>query len=113
MNVDGELAHHVVESIGPGQQVIVHGTIAVREVGQQNGGKSKYVNIKATAVGPDLRWGTARFTKTERAAPTASNEAPQAQREDDWDAPRPALQQREPVPSGWSSGLGAEEETPF
>lgn len=114
VNVDGELAHHVVDSIGRGQQVIVHGTVAVREAQQQDGGTSKYVNIKATAVGPDLRWGTARFTKTERAA--AAPQQPQEPRpsgDDGWGAPGTVEPRREPVPSGWASALAAEEETPF
>ena len=60
------LALNVAESVHKGDRVIVSGRFRTRrwEKGERSGVSA---DLEATAVGPDLAWGTARFTRTPRA----------------------------------------------
>lgn len=65
-----QLAEHALASLQRGQRVIVTGALKIRtwEVGEKKGTEAE---IDADALGPDLQWGTSRFTalKRETAAP--------------------------------------------
>ncbi|GAA2754104.1 single-stranded DNA-binding protein [Amnibacterium kyonggiense] len=122
----GDLARHAHASLHRGQQVIVRGIVSVQDFQLENGGRSKSVELRATALGHDLRWGTTTFVDGGRqaAAPatTQATAAPPVEQErgDGWAASAPApAEPREPVPVGaaapagdWGSGLGSED-VPF
>ncbi|WP_167051276.1 single-stranded DNA-binding protein [Salinibacterium sp. ZJ77] len=70
-----QLAANLHASLEKGQRVVVTGRLRVRE--WRDGEKSgRDVEIIADALGPDLAWGTAEYTKTPRAA-AATQGAPQ------------------------------------
>ncbi|MGT2426722.1 single-stranded DNA-binding protein [Amnibacterium kyonggiense] len=122
----GDLARHAHASLHRGQQVIVRGVVAVREFQLEGGGRSKSVEVRATALGHDLRWGTTAFVDDGRqpvSAAASRTAAPAAgeDRGDGWPAPAEpgSAGERESVaigataPAGdWGGGLGSEE-VPF
>lgn len=69
-----QLAENALASLQRGQRVIVTGSFRLRtwEVGEKKGTAAE---IDAEALGPDLQWGTSRFTslKREVAAPTEAD----------------------------------------
>ncbi len=71
-----DLARHGHASLHRGQQVIVRGVLTVREFQVEGGGRSKAAELRATALGHDLRWGTSTYVDgarpgTTRALPPA------------------------------------------
>ncbi len=63
------MATNALESLGKGMPVIVTGRLRSHEREQPCGNEThvvRYVDIDATAVGPDLSRGTAVFTRTKR-----------------------------------------------
>ena len=71
-----QLALNAVTSVNKGQRVLVTGRLRIRE--WENGEKSgTTIDIEADALGHDLSWGSAVFTRTVVAtpAPSADNEA--------------------------------------
>jgi single-strand DNA-binding protein len=116
-----DLARHGHASLHRGQQVIVRGVLTIREFQVETGGKSKTAELRATALGHDLRWGTttyqdgARRGSAPQTPPAEASAGAEAERVPGWGAPPPE-QQRERVPAGppedWSSSLGSEE-VPF
>ena len=65
------LAHNVIESLTKGMPVIVTGRLRSREVQRACGDHShatRYVDIEASSVGPDLARGTATFARVKRDA---------------------------------------------
>jgi single-strand DNA-binding protein len=65
------LAHNVVQSLQKGMPVIVHGRLRSREVERPCKEQThivRYLDIEATAVGPDLARGTAIYTRVKREA---------------------------------------------
>jgi single-strand DNA-binding protein len=75
-----ELAENVAQSIGKGARVIVTGTWAQGEpYDDRNGSKHYPWELRVDAVGPDLRYATARIQKADRtsagAAPAGGSEA--------------------------------------
>jgi single-strand DNA-binding protein len=117
-----DLARHAHASLHRGQQVIVRGVLTIREFQLEGGGKSRTAELRATALGHDLRWGTTTYQDGERRAsapptpPSVETSADsEAERVLGWGAPPPE-QQRETVPAGrsedWASSLGSEE-VPF
>lgn len=114
-----DLARHAHASLHRGQQVIVRGVVTVREFESEGGGRSKAVELRATALGHDLRWGTTTYVDAGRSAttpapaPTQEAVAQEPQRGADWGAlPATPEPQREPVPAT-TGGWAAEDETPF
>ena len=57
------LAINVVGSVNKGERILVQGAMHVRnwDDGERGG---TYVEIEATSIGHDLKWGTACFTRT-------------------------------------------------
>lgn len=114
-----DLGRHAHASLHKGQQIIVRGVLTIVDVQLEGGGRIKNAEVRATAVGHDLRWGTTTYTdqrSTDRrpveaalaAAAPAPTPAAGAQTEE------PEVQ-REPVPVGGGGDWGAkyDEETPF
>ena len=106
---------------------LVRGVLTVHEFPVEGGGRSRNAELRATALGHDLRWGTSSYTdggrrRASQAAPavTGPGEAPTGEtgRADgsgagDWGA-RPEVEQprRETVPVG-PPGDWSTDETPF
>lgn len=70
------LAEHVGSSLGRGDPVIVTGRQRVVEADQGAGAKSAAVEVDATAVGHDLRYGLSSFRAS--APPPVASERPSA-----------------------------------
>jgi len=87
-----QLAKNVVLSVQKGQRVVVTGRLRVREwTNEEKATKGTNVELDADALGHDLSWGTASFTRT--AVATVPDEAPldpetpvEVDSEDDTDA---------------------------
>lgn len=58
------LAEHIGDSLAKGQRVIVTGRIASRTYETREGEKRTVYEISADAVGPDLKWATAKVERT-------------------------------------------------
>ncbi|WP_166344969.1 single-stranded DNA-binding protein [Phytoactinopolyspora limicola] len=66
LNIWRELAEHVAESIEKGMRVIVTGRISNRRW-ENNEGETRYsLEMNVDAIGPDLRYATAKVTKAQR-----------------------------------------------
>jgi single-strand DNA-binding protein len=132
-----DLGRNAHASFRRGQQVIVRGVLTVREFALESGGKSRTAELRATALGHDLRWGTSSYAdgarpSTTQALPTAQPQQEGAAQQDrqpdatagtsggvaagagDWGA-HPEAQEpaRQPVVAGAVAGWAAEDETPF
>jgi single-strand DNA-binding protein len=66
-----DLAHHVTDSLGKGDRVLVVGQLRMRSWETPEGEQRSVVEVTADEVGPSLRWATA---KPERAARKPNDE---------------------------------------
>lgn len=57
------LAEHIGDSLAKGQRVIVMGRVASRSYETREGDKKVAYEITADAVGPDLKWATAKVER--------------------------------------------------
>jgi len=75
-----QLGMHVATSIEKGQRVVVTGRVRIRdwESGEKNG---TTIEIDAEAIGHDLNWGRATFTRTVIAAKTDGTTSSSAERD--------------------------------
>lgn len=62
----GTLAENVAETIRKGNRIIVFGELEFRSWETDAGEKRSKVEVKAEAIGPDLRWATAQVVKIGR-----------------------------------------------
>ena len=70
-----QAAENVAESLTKGVGVIATGTIRANVyTDRESGQERRSTELDVTSIGPDLRWGTAKFTKAERGS---SSQAPQ------------------------------------
>lgn len=99
-----DMAENVAESLVRGSAVIVVGNIAQREW-EKDGEKRSTFEVQAEAVGPDLRWATAKPVKAERKA-GGFGAAPAA---DPWATPSTPVAS----PGGWGQPAAANDEPPF
>lgn len=110
-----QLGTHVASSVEKGQRVIVTGRVRIRdwESGEKSG---TTIEIDAEAIGHDLSWGRATFTRSVIAAkgePVAADAAPDA-----FEQPSGASEaEPEPVAAGAERGepalAGSGASTPF
>jgi single-strand DNA-binding protein len=66
VNAWGELGRNALISLRKGQRVIVAGDLSVSEWDGADGHKGRSVEIRATALGHDLTFGTSRFERGQR-----------------------------------------------
>jgi single-strand DNA-binding protein len=66
ITVWGDMAEHVAETLQKGQRAIVIGTIKIRRWQTPEGEPRSRPEITAEAVGPDLRWATAKVERKGR-----------------------------------------------
>lgn len=95
-----ETAENVAESLQKGQRVIVKGRVKNRKYEKQDGTVGYSLEISVDAVGPDLRWATAKVTRTAKGGNGGGQQgggysAPQggqqsAPQGDPWGAPQTA-----------------------
>jgi single-strand DNA-binding protein len=71
-NVWREFAENVAESLTRGLEVIVTGTLAQRSFETREGEKRTVVELEVDAVGPNLKFATAKVTKAEKSKAGAS-----------------------------------------
>lgn len=64
VQVIGSHATNLADSLVKGQRVIVTGSQTSRAYEDKEGVKRTAYSIRATAIGPDLRWATAQVTKS-------------------------------------------------
>lgn len=109
-----DLARNAHASFHKGQLVIVRGVLTIREFQLESGARSRQAELRATALGHDLRWGTSSYVDGGRR--DATQAAPAPDRSGGWDSAPVQEMQRETVPAGpaadWASGLGTED-VPF
>lgn len=114
VSVFGALAENVLSSLHRGQRAIVTGTLQMRE--WESGSKSGVsADVKASAVGPDLRWGSAVFAPGERAARAGGTPADAPEDHDDGASDAEGSSVPDSglgVPTGWAAEPLAEA-TPF
>ncbi len=93
-----QLAANLAASLDKGHRVVVNGRLRVRE--WRDGDKSgREVEIVADALGPDLVWGRASYTRTPRQAPVeAAPPAPEHEAAE-LDAAGFPAEAQEPVPT--------------
>jgi single-strand DNA-binding protein len=69
-----DLAENVAESLSKGAAVIAFGTVEQRDY-EHNGEKKTAIDVTLEAIGPDLRWATARPVKAQRGPGTGIQQA--------------------------------------
>lgn len=101
------MAENVAESLTRGDRVVVQGYLTTREYETRDGGKGKSLDLRVEAVGPDLRWATAKVTRATRSGssqPAAAGGQQQQAR------PQQAAQPQDP----WGTPAGpTSDEPPF
>ena len=104
-----EAAENATESLKKGDAVIAVGVIAQREYTTKEGEKRQAWDVTLDAIGPDLRWCTAKPVKAQRASAGGFGGAPAAA--DPW-AAQAAPQQ--PAQGGWGQAAPrSNDEPPF
>lgn len=109
----GTLGKNALGSLKKGQRVLVHGTVSVNEW-TTDGVKGKKAQIRATAVGHDLAFGTTTFLRAGAQRPVE----PVAEPEPRAEQPSPQLAlvgagTPERPPTDWGPEFGADDDTPF
>lgn len=89
-----ELGENIAESLRKGSPVLVYGKLITKPFETREGEKRKSLEVEVENVGPNLRHGTAQFSKTQRkgnyqqGGGQPQNNAPQGGANDDpWGAP--------------------------
>lgn len=105
----GTLARNAQLSFHRGQRVVVHGVLRVTEFQSQTGGRSQSAELRATALGHDLTWGTSTFADGGRAQSAQPPQPAASEPERDSELETvPAA-----PPADWGSSLAMVDETPF
>ncbi len=97
----GYLARNVSESVRKGERVVVSGRLELREYTGTDGQPRLSADVVADAVGPDLTYGTSRFTRVRRgsADPESASGAPPPTRGRPVRSTRPTRRSRASWPS--------------
>jgi single-strand DNA-binding protein len=99
-----ELAENVAESLVKGTRVIVQGRLKVRSF-EQDGQKRTSIEMDVDAVGPELRFATAKVAKVQRSDGGGGQQSSRS-------APRPA-RSSSPTSDPWGDVPPPTEEPPF
>ena len=103
-----DLAENVAESLTRGVAVVAVGTVAGREYETKEGEKRTVSEVTLDAIGPDLRWATAKPVKAQRDK-GGFGQAPQA---DPWATAQPAMRAesaQQATNAGWGNQPAYEE----
>jgi single-strand DNA-binding protein len=104
-----QTAENVCESLQRGQAVIVHGKMAQRSYETREGEKRKAFEVTVDNVGPDLRFATAKVTKTQRSGGGFGQDTPPAGRQggqDTYGGQGRGGQQPKPADDPWATSSG-------
>ncbi|WP_169165992.1 single-stranded DNA-binding protein [Cellulomonas taurus] len=74
-----DLAVNVADCLRTGDPVVVHGRLRVEEWADAEGRISRSAVVLADSIGPDLRWGTTKFSRVARPTAPRSPEAEDAE----------------------------------
>jgi single-strand DNA-binding protein len=112
-----DLGRHAHASLRRGQQVVVHGVLTIAEF-QTGNGRGKNAEVRATALGHDLRWGITTYTdqrEVDRARSAAQLQPQAAEVTPTAAAPTAAAPEaeRRPVAAGGDWSTSYADETPF
>ena len=99
-----EAAENVAESLTKGTAVIATGTVAGREYETKEGERRTVFEVNLEAIGPDLRWATAKPVKVER----GTSGVGAAQQSDPWATGGSAPQGGSGGQGGWGGNSGSQ-----
>lgn len=102
-----DLAENIAESLAKGNAVVAVGTVEQRDYETKEGEKRSTLDVTLDAIGPDLRWATARPQKVQRGG--SGGFGGQAPTSDPWATTAPTQQ---PAQGGWGQAP-ATDEPPF
>jgi single-strand DNA-binding protein len=88
------LAEHIGDSLAKGQRVIVMGRVASRTWETKEGEKREQMEITADAVGPDLKWATAKVERVGKGGSSRSS----TPADDPWSASSKGLDDLAEIP---------------
>jgi single-strand DNA-binding protein len=71
-----ELGEHVAETLVRGTRVIVKGRLSLRQYEAKDGSKGASLDLEVDAVGPELRYATAKVTKAGKSSNTGASADP-------------------------------------
>jgi single-strand DNA-binding protein len=83
-NVWRQMAENVAESLTRGSRVIVQGRLKQRSFETREGEKRTVVELEVDAVGPDLRYATAKVNRPERSVETYTDGGMRRDSADTW-----------------------------
>jgi single-strand DNA-binding protein len=107
-----QLALNAAASLQKGDRVIIVGKLKIRN--WENGTRSGLsVDVEADAIGPDLSWGTARYTKTTGSRASSADESLARQEEEPDDPDQSFADLAEPAPEPEFPTEGSAVVTPF
>lgn len=86
VNVWGQPAEHVAESLQRGQRVIVQGRLRQRSYETKEGEKRTVYEVEADDVGMSLKNGSAKFNRTERTRAASGGSGGNVPADDPWAA---------------------------
>lgn len=116
ISVWNALGRNVHASLHKGQRAVVQGTLRISEFATESNGTSRAAEVKATAVGHDLTFGTSTFTRNGQPSgqqPSAQQQPAVRQAPPAAPAPIADTGALEPAGAGWGAQLAPEDETPF
>ena len=70
------LAQNAVSSIHKGDRILVMGKMTIKTYLRKDGTEGTSVEIEADSIGPDLRYGTAHYTRMSSAHPVGQGDSP-------------------------------------
>lgn len=108
-NIWRDAAENVTESLKKGDAVIAVGVLSQREYETKEGEKRQAWEVTLDAIGPDLRWCTAKPVKAQRGTSGGFGGVPAAT--DPWATSTTPQQPARPAAGGW--GQAATDEPPF
>lgn len=79
-----DLAENIAESLDKGDEVVVIGELVQREYETQAGEKRTVMELQVEAIGPSLRWATAKPVKVDRVGVRTGAPRGQSQADDPW-----------------------------
>lgn len=121
VNVWGALMRNASVSLHKGHPVVVQGNLRVSEYTTQSGATGKSVDLRASAIGHDLTFGTTSFSRGGSPAPAPDRQLVPAgapvEQQRSWGTPIQEATVPPPAPQGadesWSPALADEDSIPF
>lgn len=102
----GEMAENVAESLTKGTRVTGEGFLEARSYETKEGEKRTVMEVRIQTLGPDLRWASAKVTRTQRSGGGSGfNQAPQ-QPQQQWGG----QQQAAPAEDPWATPANSQQQ---